>query len=138
MFLPAHKLKRDYKVTWEVAYRIGNEDEGYEMVYEDYECVIKDCYTQHHAWETWFEEVLDCPYDDVSYVDIDAVELSHTDRVNQQVYELVLAELFDSEFGVYEVVYPQIQDDYEVTEDLQGLEKMLVEHQAQLKYDSKR
>jgi hypothetical protein len=132
MFLPADKLKRDYKITWTESYRVRNEEEVYE---ENYECIVKDCETTHHAWETWYETILDCDYDDVSYIDVEPVELTHSDRVNAEVYELVLNTLFDGKFGIYQRVYPQIQDDYELTEDLQGLEKILVEHQALMKYN---
>jgi len=136
MFLPTHKLKRDYKIIWEEAYRVkADNDDGYEMVYDEYECIVKDCLTKHQAWETWYDSVLETDYDDVSYVDVEPVEMTHQDRINDEVYQLVLATLFDGDFGVYQLVYPQIQDDYELTEDLVGLEKMLVEHQAQLKFD---
>jgi len=135
MFLPANKLKRDYKITWEESYRVRQDNDEYEMVYEQYECIVKDCFTQHDAWETWYDSVLETDYDDVSFVDIEAVELTHQDRVNAEVYQLVLTELFAGEFGVYKMVYPQIYGDYELTEDLEGLEKILVEHQALLKFN---
>jgi hypothetical protein len=132
MLVEKHKLKRDYKITW-------IEEEHYsdgEVADYQYECIITDCYTRHLAWQTWYENVLECDYDLVSYVDIEPITKTHQDRVNDAVYALVLAELFTGPIAVLEKVYPQIQDDFELTEDLQCLEQMIVEHQAQLKFDA--
>lgn len=132
MLVEKHKLKRDYKITWIEETRIDIDE------YADYqyECIITDCYTRHLAWQTWMEKVLEANYDLVSMVDIEPISKTHQDRVNDAVYELVLAELFTGPIAVLEQVYPQIQDDFELTKELEGLEQMLVEHQAQLKYDA--
>ena len=125
MLVAKHKLKRDYKITW-TEYQ-HPEDTSFNVVHTK---VIKNCYNQFEAYELWYAG-LEYDYDDF---EIDAVELTHQDLVNLAVYDIVLATLFDSDFGVYQDV-DLTEEDLLITELPTGLEKMLVEHQAQLKFD---
>lgn len=125
MLLPKHKLKRDYKITW-TEYQ-HPEDPVFNVVYTK---IIKNCYNQFEAYELWYAG-LEYDYDDF---EIDAVELTHQDQVNLAVYDIVLATLFDGDIGVYQEV-DITEEDLIIAEDLTGLEKILVEHQAQLKFD---
>lgn len=131
MLVEKHKLKRDYKISWTETYKTSDG----ETHYDDNECIIEDCETEYLAWQTWYENVLEYDYDCVEEYSCEAIGLSHQDRINAEVYELVLAELFEGKIAVYERVYPQIHNDFEITPELEGLEKMLVEHQALLKYN---
>lgn len=126
MLIPAHKLKRDYIITWTDATFLDEETFG-----SEYTKVITDCLSEGEAFEQWYE-TLEYDYEDLY---IDQVELTHQDRINAEVYELVLAELFDGDIGIYVEVDV---DEIELAPELEGLEKILVEHQAQLKFERTR
>jgi len=125
MFLPAHKLKRDYIVSYELA--VSADCVLYNKVFYKR---VNNCATAYLA----FEQVADNTEYRVRDWYVDAVEKTHTDNVNAAVYELVLAELFEDSIGV-NVYVDLTDDDYELNEELNGLEKMLVEHQALNKYN---
>jgi hypothetical protein len=128
MFIKADKIKTEYKITYE--YDVPEDSFIYNKVYE---VVIKDCQSYFQAYNTWMETRQPGRLRDWY---IDSVQSNHQDRVNEEVYQLVLAELFEGDIGVS--VYVDDVDDIELEPELEGLEKILVEHQAQLKYDSKR
>jgi hypothetical protein len=125
MFLPAYKLKRDYIVSYELD--VPEEHILYNQVFSRR---VSDCASAYLA----FEQVADGVEYRVRDWYIDAVEKTHQDYVNEQVYELVLAELFDGSIGV-NVFVDLVEDDFELDAELDGLEKILVEHQAQVKFD---
>jgi hypothetical protein len=125
MFIPAHKLKRDYKITYTL---YVPEDSVY--FEKEYTMMIKDCSTYDEAYERFCDNMA---YQHDLY-DIEAVDQTHTDRVNAEVYELVLADLFDGEIAVIGWL-DEDDDNWEINTELEGIEKILVEHQALIKYN---
>lgn len=128
MFIPAHKIITDYKITYE--YDVPEQAVIYNTVFE---FEIKDCKTYDVAYNTWIENREPGRLKDWY---INPVVKTRSQVINAEVYELVLADLFEGDIGVN--VYADDEDQFELEPELEGLEKMLVEHQAQLKYDSKR
>lgn len=125
MFIQAHKLKRDYKVTYTL--EVDKDSLYYDT---EYTMMIRDCLTYDEAYERF------C--DNMAYacdtIDIEAVSMSKQQYVNEQVYELVLAELFDGDIAVNGWLDDN-SDNWEINEDLKGVEKIMIEHQAYLKYN---
>jgi len=126
MLIQANKLKRDYKIIWTY-------DVPEDCVYFDEKrtMIIKDCLTYDEAYER-FCDIMKYAY---AELDIEAVDQTHQQKVNDAVYELVLAELFDGDIAVYHWL-DENEDNWEINADLEGLEKILVDHQAQLKFDT--
>ena len=124
MLLQTLKLKRDYKVKYTLLTSKDDITDG--IVYT---AIIKDCYTQHQAYERW--------YDTIEYasdlIDIEAIVKTKQQRINDEVYELVLAELFDGQIAVYEYIDTN-EEDYELDTELEGIEKIMIEHEAYNRY----
>jgi hypothetical protein len=125
MLVYTNLLKRDYKITYTL--RTNSDDINDGMIYTT---IMKDCYTSSEAFEKWYD-TLEYALDDW---DVEAIVKTKQQRVNEEVYELVLADLFDGFIGVYEYVDIQNADDYEITEQLEGIERMMIEHEAYNKY----
>jgi hypothetical protein len=131
MFIKADKIKRDYEVSYE--YAVAETCVLYNKVF----CAkVTDCYNSYQAFEAVVDKVEQDGYRIRDWY-VQPVVKTHRDFVNEQVYNLVLAELFDGDIGI-NVYIDENEDDVELHPELEGLEKMLVEHQAQLKFDSKR
>lgn len=128
MFIPTHKIITDYKITYQ--YDVPEDAEIYNSIYE---FEIKDCKTYIDAYNTWVENREPGRLKDWY---IDPVVKTRSQVIDQEVYNLVLAELFDGDIGVN--VFVDDDDEFELEPELEGIEKILVEHQAQLKFDSKR
>jgi hypothetical protein len=127
MFIQAHKLKRDYKATYTL-----NLDEGDYLYGKEYTMIFRDCLTYDEAYDRFCDSV---EFNIVELlIDIEAVDQTHTDKVNAEVYELVLATLFDGEIAVNGWLDEE-DDNWEINAELSGIEKILVEHQAQVKYN---
>lgn len=129
MLVARHKLKRDYIVSYEYVV-----DELHLLYNQVFYRLVKNCQWQYQA----FEQVADA--EDLQgyrlrdwYVE--PVLKTHQDRVSEQVYQLVLAELFVNDFGLTVEIDDEELDDYEIETELEGLEKLLTEHQAQIKFD---
>ena len=124
MLIYANLLKRDYEVTYTIQRREDDYLHG-----RVYKTIVKDCYTNSEAWQRWIDET-DWDWADIDELEIEPIKLTHEQRVNEEVYELVLGELFDGQIGVYEYVDIRNADDYEITERLEGIERVMIEHEA--------
>jgi len=127
MFIKADKLKRDYEVSYEYAV-----PEGSVLYNQVFYAKVTDCYNRYQAFEAVVEQVEQDGYRLRDWYCL-PIKKTHRDFVNAEVYNLVLAELFDGSIGVN--VFIDDQEEYELDEELDGLEKMLVEHQALNKYN---
>jgi hypothetical protein len=125
MLVYANLLKRDYKITYTLKTNSDDFNDG--MIYTT---IMKDCYTQSEAFEKWYD-TLEYALDDW---DIEPVKKTKQQRINEEVYELVLADLFEGHIGIYEYVDIRNADEYEITEQLEGIERMMIEHEAYNKY----
>jgi len=128
MFIPTHKLITDYKITYE--YDVPETAYIYDM---EFKFEVSGCKTYEEAYTTWIDNKEKGMIKDWI---IEPVVKTRSQVINAEVYELVLADLFEGDFGMY--VYVDQDDAFELEPELEGLEKLLLQHEAQLKYDSKR
>jgi len=125
MLVYTNLLKRDYKISWTEYTQEDDVADG-----KIYTTIVKNCYTQSEAFEKWYD-ALEYDYDEL---EIEAIVKTKQQRVNEEVYELVLADLFEGHIGIYEYVDIRNADEYEIDEQLEGVERLMIEHEAYNKY----
>ena len=130
MFIPANKLKRDYIITYE--YDVSQDDVLYNKVFE---YKVKDCRSFDDAYIQWSDFI---SKDKMSLRDwyCDVIPKTRQQLINDEVYELVLADLFESEVNVFGFLDEE-DDNWEINgEDLTSIEKMFISYEAQVKYNA--
>jgi hypothetical protein len=149
----ADKLKRDYIIyyTYECYTKDEDEikdlqrrgvwvsdtkDENGWMTYESKEVslVIKQCYNEQEARDRLYDndhdEILEGYLLDFRVEQLNSIK---EQRIKDEVYELVIADLFEGEIGLYEWI--DIEDeDYEDLVEVDGVYKILIEHEAYNRY----
>ena len=120
MFIKANKLKRDYEVSYE--YSVPEDSVLYNKVFY---AKVTDCYNAYQAFESVVDKIEQDGYRIRDWY-VEPIVKTHRDRINDEVYNLVLAELFDGDIGI-NVYIDENEDDVELHPELEGLEKMLVE-----------
>ena len=132
MFIQAHKLKRDYIITYEYDVRV--DDILYNKVFE---YKVKDCRCFDDAYIQWSDFI---SKDKMTLRDwyCDVIPKTRQQMINDEVYELVLAELFDDEI-VVNAWLDEEDDNWEINgEDLTSIEKMFISYEAQVKYNAQK
>jgi len=147
------KLKRDYIIYYTYQCYTKDEDEIKDLqrrgvwvsdtkdedgwiIYESKEVslVIKQCYNEQEARDRLYDndhdEKLEGYLLDFRVEQLNSVK---EQRIKDEVYELVLEELFEGEIGRYEWVDTD-DEYYEEHKELDGVEKILVEHEAYNRY----
>jgi hypothetical protein len=127
MLVYSKLLKRDYKITYTLALREDAINYG-----KVYTTIMKDCRSHYDAYYKWDDSMTEW-YD---WNEVEVIRPTKQQRVNEEVYELVLADLFEGHIGIYEYVDTHIttDEDQEIDEQLEGLERMMIEHEAYNKY----
>lgn len=130
MLVKANKLKRDYQVSYE--YAVSEDSVLYNKVFYTR---VKDCYNRYQAFEQVVDKIEQLGYRLRDWY-CEPVKKTHRDLVNAEVYELVLAELFDGDIGVYEYIDLQ-NGDYEFAKEVEGIDKIFIEHEAYVKWTNR-
>ena len=122
--LRSDKLHSDYKYTYTL-YELGSGEE----INETYIEIIRGCKNLLEADDIFFmkDRHAICSWD------TERITNTKEQQIKNEIYELVLDELFDGEVARYEWV--DTEDDYfEYTDELQGIEKIMIEHEAYNRY----
>jgi hypothetical protein len=139
----ADKLKRDYIVYYtytcyidedcydkEELARMSEDDKVFGSK-EEKTYIIKQCYTTDEAYSKFYD-IMDTNIikDQIWDYRIEAEDNTKERIIKNEIYELVLEELFESEFGVYEWVDIDDDEEYEEQTEADGVYKILIEHEA--------
>lgn len=144
------KLKRDYKITytWQCECEIDEED--YDADDEDAQAkkeedryfgsedtitvIMKDCYNEDEARSRFYEMMYEDELKEVVWdFKIELLNNTKEQAIKNEIYELVIADLFEGEIGRYEWVDTE-DEDYEEIVEADGLYKILIEHEAYNRY----
>jgi len=129
MFIPASKLKRDYVISYQ--FDLPEKSFLYNKVFE---FKVRDCPSFDEAYNAW-DDFMAGERRSVRDWYCDVIPKTRQKMINDEVYELVLADLFESEINVFGVLDEE-DDNWEINdEDLTSIEKMFIGYEAQVKYN---
>jgi len=144
------KLKRDYKITYtwqcEIDESYYDADELAEMTDADryfesedtITVIIKDCYNEQEAKDRFYDmDYKDELEERVWDYKVEQINRSKEHAIKNEIYELVIADLFEGEIGRYEWVDTE-DEDYEEQSEMEGIEKIMIEHEAYNRYMNSR
>jgi hypothetical protein len=144
------KLKRDYKITYtwececeidEADYDADDEDAQQQKEEDRYfgsvdtkTVIMKDCYNTNEARGRFYEMMEnDELEDEVWNFNVELIS-TREQVIKNEVYELVLADLFEGEIGRYEWVDTEDEEYEEPEAEADGVYKILIEHEAYNRY----
>jgi hypothetical protein len=129
MFIQASKLKRDYVISYQ--FDLPEDAFLYDKVFE---FKVKDCRSFDEAYNAW-NDFMEFERRDVRDWYCDAIPKTRQQMINDEVYELLLSDLFESEINVFGLLDDD-DENWEINgEDLTSIEKMFISYEAQVKYN---
>ena len=129
MFIQASKLKRDYVISYQ--FDLPEDAFLYNKVFE---FKVRDCRSFDEAYNAW-DDFMAGERRSVRDWYCDVIPKTRQQQINDEVYELVLADLFESEVNVFGFLDDD-EDNWEINEeDLTSIEKMFISYEALLKYN---
>jgi hypothetical protein len=100
--------------------------------------IIKDCYNEQEAKDRFYDmDYKDELEERVWDYKVEQINRSKEHAIKNEIYELVIADLFEGEIGRYEWVDTE-DEDYEEQSEMEGIEKIMIEHEAYNRYMNSR